>query len=399
MAASPINQFYTNPSARTWASSSPPSNALDITAFYNSLPNFAPTSLIPLPAITKELGLKSVYVKAETSRLGLPSFKLLGVSWAIRQAIIQRACLPSSASLDDLRTAVTQQGIKLCAATDGNHGRAVARMGVLLGVKEVKIFVTKGLGESIVRSIAGEGECVDVRVVEGCYDDSVKVAHCWGEENKGGMLIEGTAFEGYEDVPKWTVQGYRTMLYEIDSQLEGRVPSLVVAPVGVGSLAQAIVTHYKAPKLPASCLTHSNSLQAPAPNQTAVLTVEPHAAASLHTSLQAGTSVTVTTTSTIMTGLECGTISTAAWPILRDGVDASVTVGDGEVHCALRELEGYGVMAGPCGAAGLAGLRAVLETVNGERNEKMKGVLGLDEESIVILICTEGTRPYVAPGM
>lgn len=73
-------------------------------------------------------------------------------------------------------------------------------MGKLLGVEEVKIFVPKGLDESIVRSIEGEG--ADVVVVEGCYDDSVRVAHQWGEETEGGMLIEGTAFEGYEDVPK-----------------------------------------------------------------------------------------------------------------------------------------------------------------------------------------------------
>lgn len=196
----PAPKIYTNPSARNWVSKPPPSNASEITAFYNSLPNFAPTPLIPLPALATELGLKSVYVKAETSRLGLPSFKLLGVSWAIRQAIMQRSNLNSSVTIDDLKIAVRNFGIKLCAATDGNHGRAVARMGSLLGVEEVRIFVPTGLDESIIKSIEGEG--ADVLVVEGCYDDSVKVAHRWGEEHEGGMLIEGTAFEGYEDVPR-----------------------------------------------------------------------------------------------------------------------------------------------------------------------------------------------------
>ncbi|PVH73722.1 tryptophan synthase beta subunit-like PLP-dependent enzyme, partial [Cadophora sp. DSE1049] len=390
-------QIYTNPSARTWVSNPPPSNASEIKAFYTSLPNFASTSLIPLPALAKELGLKTVYVKAETSRLGLPSFKLLGVSWAIRQAIIQRASLSPFASLSDLRAAVTKHGIRLCAATDGNHGRAVARMSSLLGVKEVKIFVPKGLDESIVKSIEGEAEGVEVLVVEGCYDDSVRVAHRWGEENEGGMLIEGTAFEGYEDVPKWTVQGYRSILYEIDSQLEGQVPDLVVAPVGVGSLAQAIVTHYKAPKplTSSSSLSLKSNTSLTTSSNPTILTVEPLTAASLHASLHAGTSLTITTSPTIMTGLECGTISTVAWPILKEGVDVSVAVGDGEVHDAVEELETYGVQAGPCGAAALAGLRGVVGRCRG--NGRAREVLGLGEEGVVVLICTEGRRAYVVP--
>lgn len=191
---------YTNPSARTWTSNPPPSNAAAIKDFYSTLPNFAPTPLIPLHGLAKELGLKAVYVKAETSRLGLPSFKLLGVSWAIRQSIIQRASLSSTASLDDLRAAVREHGIKLCAATDGNHGRAVARMASMLGASEVRIFVPKGLDETIIQSIESEGAMVEV--VSGDYDKSVNVAHRWGEKTEGGMLIEGTAFEGYEDLPK-----------------------------------------------------------------------------------------------------------------------------------------------------------------------------------------------------
>ncbi len=149
MTFKPNKQIYTNPLAATYTSSPPPSNLPHILAFYNSLPSFAPTPLIPLPTLATSLGLKStsIYLKAETSRLGLPSFKLLGASWAIRQAVIQHACLPSSAGLEDLRTAVKEHGIKLCAATDGNHGRAVARMGGLCKYSVyfvVTFFLLKG---------------------------------------------------------------------------------------------------------------------------------------------------------------------------------------------------------------------------------------------------------------
>lgn len=199
MISSSKSSTYSNSSARTWTSNPPPSNATAIKDFYNTLPNFAPTPLVPLPSLAKELGLQNIYVKAETSRLGLPSFKLLGVSWAIRQSIIQCASLPPKACIPDLQCAVRKHGIKLCAATDGNHGRAVAKMGSLLGVREVRIVVPRGLDEAVIASIESEGARVDV--VSGDYDESVRAAHRWGEENEGGILIEGTAFEGYEDVP------------------------------------------------------------------------------------------------------------------------------------------------------------------------------------------------------
>jgi diaminopropionate ammonia-lyase len=155
------------------------------------------------------LGVKNVLVKAETDRLGLPSFKMLGASWAVRQAVIQRCCLKGDVGLEDLRKGVKEFGIRLCAATDGNHGRAVARMGRELGVEETRIFVPRGIEEGVIRAIRGEG--AEVVEVEGCYDESVRVAHAWGEEMRGGMLIEGTAFEGYEDVPRVRVLPLREL--------------------------------------------------------------------------------------------------------------------------------------------------------------------------------------------
>jgi len=117
--------------------------------------------------------------------------------------------------------------------------------------------------------------------------------------------------------------------------------------------------------------------------------VEPDTASSLYKSLKAGKSLSIATSPTILTGLECGTISTAAWPILKEGVDASTSVSDLEVHEAIQYLEKHGINAGPCGAAALAGFRHVARTD--------PNILGLNEESIVVLICTEGSRPYKTP--
>ncbi|CZR64313.1 related to diaminopropionate ammonia-lyase [Phialocephala subalpina] len=366
---------YYNPAAKSYRAPETKDNSAEIKAFYASLPDYAPTKLVPLPKLAKELGVKSVYVKAETSRLGLPSFKLLGASWAVRQAIIHHAKLPSNASLDDLRTAVQDHGINLCAATDGNHGRSVAFMGRMLGVKQTKVFVPRGLDEKIIASIANEG--AEVVVANGDYDETVRTAHRFGEKTEGFMLIEAVAYEGYEDVPRWAVEGYTTMLHEVDAQLQvhNEVASMVIAPVGVGSLTQAIISYYKSP----------NKTSKP----PSIVTIEPDTAATLYKSLKADQSLSINTSPTIMAGLECGTLSSIAWTLLKDGVDASATISDLECHEAILYLAKNDVGAGPCGAAALAGLRRM--TIDASR----KGLL--DESSVVVCICTEGTRPYEIP--
>ncbi len=162
------------------------------------------------------------------------------------------------------------------------------------------------------------------------------------------------------------------MLREVDEDLGTTSHMIYVSPVGVGSLAEAVVSYGKAKG-----------------RSSTVLAVEPHSAACLWESLQAGYSTTIETTTTIMSGMNCGTVSTAAWPILKAGLDVSVTISDDEAHEALVYLKSVGVAAGPCGAASLAALRYVART-----DPK---ALHLTPDSKVILICSEGARAYNAP--
>lgn len=162
------------------------------------------------------------------------------------------------------------------------------------------------------------------------------------------------------------------MLREIDEQLGDKTVDLVISPVGVGSLAQSVVTHFKAPG-----------------RKTAMATVEPDTAACLWKCLIKGEFIVSETTPTIMAGLDCGAVSTIAWPLLKGGVDVGLTVSDYESHVASVDLQALGVDAGPCGASPLAGLRRL----TGE--EKVK--LGLTKDSIVVLLCTEGRRDYDVP--
>jgi diaminopropionate ammonia-lyase len=174
---------------------------------------------------------------------------------------------------------------------------------------------------------------------------------------------------------QWVVEGYMTMLTETDKQLADMNISgatHVIASVGVGSWAQAVTMHYKN-KSPSAM----------------VVTVEPNTAASLKMSLEAGAITSISTGHTIMNGMNCGTVSTTAWKILREGVDASVTVSDIDVHRDLQYLDHRRVRVGPCGAAPLSALRQLCQ--------KHKDELGLDEKSVVVLFSTEGSRDYVVP--
>lgn len=311
-----------------------------------------------------------VFVKDESFRLGLPAFKALGASWAMHQILSRRTATTHS---DGPVTFVT--------ATDGNHGRAVARMARLLG-QRAHVFVPQGVHPAAAAAIAAEE--AEVTQVAGPYDEAVRqaadAAAGPGSGAAGGprssVLVQDTAWSGYEQIPGWIVEGYSTLFAEIDMQLNAtgaRSPSLVAVPVGVGSLAQAAVTHYR-----------SRSAE----NAPALLAVEPDAAACVLTSLTRREPLSVATGETTMAGLNCGTPSSIAWPFLRDGLDAAVAVTDADSARAARDLAALGVSSGPCGAASLAGIRAAL---TGDGAESRRTALALGPTSTLVLLSTEGT--------
>lgn len=361
-------KVYHNPDAKHYKEASDASSAAK--KFHQSLPGHVPTPLIPLDEVARELGVKNVYIKDESSRLGLPSFKILGASWATYRAVSSELGL-SDPSFDELSNAAAKTSMKIFAATDGNHGRAVARMAKLFGLAS-QIFVPRDMDEPTQTWIVSEG--AKVTVTQGNYDVAVDAAAKAAGEVPNGVLIQDTAWDGYQTIPSWIVQGYSTMLSEIDDQLEaaGSKPTILVSPVGVGSLCQAVASHSKA-----------NG------RAVTVLTVEPDTAPCLHKSLRAGQMTQLKTSKTIMSGLDCGTVSSLAWPILQSAIDASVTIPDFESHQAVKYLASQGANLGPCGAAGLAAIQHVA------RSEPSS--VGLSSDSVIVVLGTEGARPYVTP--
>ncbi|KAH8727842.1 tryptophan synthase beta subunit-like PLP-dependent enzyme [Phaeosphaeriaceae sp. PMI808] len=361
--------MYHNPNAASWSYSGSGHNPA-VEPFHRSLPDYTVTPLTPLPDLAKELGLKHVLLKDESNRLGLSAFKILGASWAVFKALATKLNLPLTSTLDEVGSAAKRNGVRLVTCTEGNWGRAVSRMAKYLQITAI-IFVPDFMDRATQQKIESEG--ADVVVVEGDYDYSIKCAR--EEADKNGLLVMDVSWEGYEVIPEWVVEGYFTMLIETDTQLQDmgiEGVTHVIASVGVGSWAQAVTMHYKSKS----------------PSGT-VITVEPVTAASLKTSLEAGKIVPIMTGHTIMNGMNCGTVSTTAWKVLKQGVDASVVVSDNEVHNDLRYLHGRHIRNGPCGAAPLSALRKLCQEKRGE--------LGLDEKSVVVLFSTEGARDYVIP--
>lgn len=322
----------------------------DVRAFHRALPDYAETPLVSLPTIATALDLKAVLVKDESSRLGLPAFKMLGASWAVKRALSERG--------EDSGKP------RLVTATDGNHGRAVARMAKLLDLPAT-IVIPRGVSDKAIELIREEG--ASVQVLDLSYDDTVRRAADVAEADDNAILIQDTSWPGYEEVPQWIVDGYATMFDEAADQAAtlGMDIDLVVVPAGVGSLAHAAVAFGRSRP---GCM---------------VVTVEPTVAACISASLAADEMTSVVTGETSMAGLNCGTPAYLAWPDLRVGLRGAATVDDSATEVAMAELADQDVDSGPCGAASLAALHAMA-------TGRPRAQLGLTPGSVALLLNTEG---------
>lgn len=314
-------------------------------------------------------------LKDESLRLGLPAYKILGAAWATYRALTDRLgqTLEPWHDLAGLRARLGPLGrVRLVTATDGNHGRGVARVARWLGLP-AEIYLPKGTAEARLAGIRSEG--ARAIEVEGTYDDAVaRAAEAAGEHT---LLIQDHGWPGYEQIPEWVAEGYETIFREIDEELAARrapPPDIVLVQIGVGTLASAVVRHYRREG-------HEH--------RPALVGVEPTGAACALLSIEAGRPVMIPVgaDASIMAGLNCGTPSSAAWPLLRDGMDAFVAVEDDQARAAMRLLADAGIVAGESGAAGLAGLMEMLE---GRDFLEARSRLRITDQSRVLLILTEG---------
>ncbi len=339
-------------------------------------PGYAPTPLLDLAAIARQAGLGVLRLKDEAGRFGLGSFKALGGAYAVAELLAgelaRRGVAPAATSAELMagRWAEATQTITVTCATDGNHGRAVAWGARRCHCRAV-IFIHEGVSAGRAAAIAAYG--AEIRRVPGTYDVSLRVAAADAEAN-GWFVVSDTSWEGYTEVPRAIMQGYRVMADEAVAQWEavqpdGAPPTHVFIQGGVGGVAAAVSVQ-------------ARTAFSPAPR---LVVVEPDRAACLLASAELGERTSVPgDLDTLMAGLACGEPSLLAWQELDRGAAAFMAIPDDAAVATMRLLAQAGVVAGESGVAGLAG--CLLAAADPAARE----TLGLQPDSRVLVFSTEG---------
>ena len=344
-------------------------------AFFAGRPALAPTPLRELPALARDLSIGRLFVKDETSRFGLNAFKLLGARFAVDSLLNDGTIRP---------------GATLVCASEGNHGRAVARAARDSGCA-ARVYMAQDASQPRVDAIAGEGATV-IRVA-GSYDDAVRIMQAEADKNQW-TVVSDTAWEGYERIPRLIMLGYTHLLDEVTEEFDA-----IFVQGGVGGLLCAMAS-WCAFHLPLDRLRPAPSgVEGRSDPQPRVIAVEPTSAACLQASARAGTPVAVTgPLTTTMAGLRNREVSTPAFMSLLPNVDAFIAIDDVWAHDAMRALgrplaDDPAIAAGSSGAAALGGLLALCRDAS---LADARARLGLSSTSRVLTIVSEGvTDPDV----
>lgn len=350
--------------------------------FHKSFPQYEKTPLVELKNLSKEIGIKDLYVKDESYRFNLNAFKVLGGSFAIGNYIAERLNmdikdLPYEKMIsDDIKEKLGE--ITFTTATDGNHGRGVAWTANQLKQKS-KVFMPKGSAQERLENIRKEN--ADADIYEYNYDECVRLADKYAKENNG-ILVQDTSWDGYEDIPRWIMQGYMTMAKEAYEELkeQGKTPTHIFLQAGVGSLSSAVTGFF------------ANVMK---DNLPVITIVEPQKAACLYKTAVADDGKLHPVTGdmdSIMAGLNCGEPVTVGWPILSAYAKYFLSVDDIYAACGMRLLanplnDDKKVVSGESGAV-TSGV--VYKLMTDESLKDIKEKIGLDQNSVVLCFSTEG---------
>lgn len=351
--------------------------------FHKSFPEYEVTPLQSLDEFSKQLGFSNIWVKDESYRFGLNAFKVLGGSYAVGKYLAEKLNVDiSELSFEKLRSKEVKEklgNITFVTATDGNHGRGLAWAVNRLGQKSV-VYMPKGSSEIRLNNIRKEGS--EASITDLNYDDTVRLASQKAKEN-GWVLVQDTAWDGYEKIPTWIMQGYGTILDEAMEQIaEAGVdrPTHVFLQAGVGSFAGSMLGY----------LVEKFGDERPM-----TVIVEPDKAACLYKSMNVGDGEPHSVTgslNTIMAGLACGEPSTSSWGILKDYAEVFASCPDNVAARGMRILANPlgcdpHIISGESGAVGM-GLVSLL--AENRKLKDMKNTLKLNQDSKILIISTEG---------
>lgn len=351
--------------------------------FHSSFDNYNMTPLVELKSLANTLGVKNIYVKDESYRFGLNAFKVLGGSYAIGNYIAEKL----GEDIDDLPyEKMTSDEVKnklgditFITATDGNHGRGIAWTANHLKQKSV-VYMPKGSSIERLNNIKAEG--AEASITDMNYDEAVRFANDLAEKN-GWVMVQDTAWEGYEKIPAWIMQGYTTLAYEAYMQLKEMkedMPTHIFLQAGVGAFAGAVQGFF------ASVYGEDRPI---------TTIVEPNKADCIYRSAEKNDEKLHFVTGdmdTIMAGLACGEPCKIGYEVLRDYSDNFVSCPDYVTAKGMRTMgnptgDDKKIVSGESGAVTLG---LVAEIMDNKNLKWLKDELKLDENSRILCFSTEG---------
>ncbi|MAC46732.1 MAG: diaminopropionate ammonia-lyase [Oceanospirillum sp.] len=330
------------------------------------------TPLWSMTGTAHALGIETLWIKDESKRSKLGSFKALGAPNALINLILKH--FPSFDAEKILLGEYREQlaDFAVVSATDGNHGRALAAAAQSSGCP-CTIVIHAQVSQERENAIAEYGATM-VRIT-GNYDESVEEADRIAKEN-GWIVVSDTSYEGYTEIPRDVMQGYGVMAAETAEQLEAREqkPTHIILQGGVGGLAAGVFSSF---------------WEQYGAERPTFIVVEPSQADCLYQSaIQGKPSSTTGAVDSIMAGLACGETSQIAWDFLQPSVDYFTLIEDQDaidsmVHLAHGKYGDAQIVGGESGVAGLA-LLTKLAKLN------QFNALGLNVNSKVLIVNTEG---------
>lgn len=360
--------------------------AKKILKFHSSFDQYSETPLVELKELAKYLGLKGLFVKDESYRFGLNAFKVLGGSYAIGQFIAKRLGkdieeLPYKTLIsDEVKKELGE--LTFITTTDGNHGRGVAWTAEQLKQKSI-VFMPKGSAQERLERIRAHG--AHAEILDMNYDECVRYSNKLAEE-KGYIMVQDTAWEGYEEIPTWIMQGYVTMAYEayLKMKEQGKRPTHILLQAGVGSLASAVCGFF--------CSVYQD-------NKPLVTVVEPNKADCVFRTAKADDGKRHFVTGdmdTIMAGLACGEPNTIGWEVLKSYADSFLSLDDEVAAHGMRVLGNplkgdERIISGESGAVTTG---VVSQVMTRDELKGIKEALKLDENSVVLCFSTEGDTDF-----
>ncbi|WDR07514.1 diaminopropionate ammonia-lyase [Devosia rhodophyticola] len=317
------------------------------------------TTLRDMPELARTNNVAKVFVKDESARMGLGSFKALGAAYVIARFAMERAGGPEALARHSQRQTILSDMVFACASA-GNHGLSVASGARIFGARAI-VYIADSVPEPFAGRLRDLG--AEVRRVGAFYEASMEAAKLDCERN-GWTLLSDSSWPGYVELPMRVMEGYLVVGAEVADQIDAP-PTHIFLQAGVGGFAAAMTAHFR------MCWGE----------EPTIIVVEPDAAATLLESVRAGQPTDVPGPESIMGRLDCKSPSHLALAELARNADIFQTISDQQSLETVGDLGRLGIPTTPSGAAGFAGFTHL----GADRD-----TFGLNDQSRVLIFVTEG---------